>query len=393
MAESLILGSGIQRFGRFKDGSTPRDWSHAVVDTALAESGVTLADVDTMIVGVESDHLTLQLSPGALLADELALHGIPVVRVEAGGASGGMAVRQAHAHVQAGMARCVLVLGFEHAASHLKSDEISLVYGLSFDADLEGFAGVTPATEYALSIRAHMERYGTTEEQLAAISVKNHGNALANPFAHLPLTLNIDDVLASPPVSAPYRRLDCSPLSDGAAAVVVAADDWAPQSANPRVRIAGSGCANDYVRIGDRDEPDRFAAKTYAAQQAYTQAGVMRPRGAIDVAEVYDAFTGAEIQAIEALGLGVPGHVAVAAREGRFNADGELPINVSGGLLGQGGAPGATGVAQIATLSRLLTDTYWWRPPTAETFRRAVADCHGGVGTVCVVHVLEGVHS
>lgn len=389
MPESLILGGGIHPFARYKDGSTPRDWSRAAVADALAGAGLGPGDVDSAIVAVESDHFLLQLSPGALLADELGLLGIPVLRVESGGASGAAAVRMAHAHVRARMARCVLVLGVEHAASHLGGDDAGFLYGLSFDADLEGFAGVTPANVYALSMRAHMERYGTTEEQLAAVSVKNHANALGNPAAHLPLALTIDDVLASPTVSVPYKRLDCSPVSDGAAAVVVAADDWAPQRPGPRVRIAGAGCANDFVHLGDRPDPYRFAAKALAAQDAYAQAGIDHPERAIDVAEVYDAFTGAELQALEDLGLGPPGEVADAALDGRYGADAALPVNVSGGLLGQGGAPGATGVAQVVTLARLLTQTYWRRPANGERFRWAVADCHAGVATVCVVHVLE----
>jgi len=387
--ESLILGGGIHPFARYKDASSPRDWSRAAVAEALAEADIGAQDLDTVIVAVESDHLMLQLSPAALLADELALLEIPVLRVESGGASGAMAIRMAHAHVQARMARCVLVLGVEHAASHLEAADTGFVYGLSFDPDLEGFAGVTPANAYALSMRAHTARYGTTEEQLASVSIKNHGNAVGNPAAHVPLTLTTADVLASPIVSSPYKRLDCSPLSDGASALVVAASDWGPKRRGDRVRLAGAGSANDFVHLGDRPEPYRFAAKALAAQRAYAQAGIENPQDTIDIAEVYDAFSGAEIQALEDLGLGSPGEVAAATLEGRFASGGALPVNLSGGLIGQGGAPGATGVAQVVTLARLLTQSYWSQPANSEDFRWALADCHGGVATVCVVHVLE----
>jgi len=388
MADSLIIGGGIHPFGRYKDGSTMREWSREAATTALAEAGIEAFDVDMAIVSVESEHLSLQLAPAALIADEIGLLGIPVVRAECGGGSGGMAVRLAHAHIRASMARCVLVVGAEQAASHLDTEATAFLYGLSLDADREGFAGVTPANAYALSMRAHMARYGTTERELAAVSIKNHGNAVGNPVAHLPLSLTPDDVLTSPPLSSPYKRLDSSPLSDGAAAAVIAANDWAPQRPGARVRIAGTGCANDFVRLGDRPEPDRFAAKTRAAGAACHQAGLTDPSRDIDVVEVYDAFSGAEIQSLEAIGLGRAGEVAAPLCDGYYDADGALPVNLSGGLIGQGGVPGAIGVAQVVTLAWLLTGRYWRRPTGGRLPRRALADCHGGVATTCLVHVL-----
>jgi acetyl-CoA C-acetyltransferase len=264
-----------------------------------------------------------------------------------------------------------------------------MLYGLSFDADIDGMAGATAANLYALSIAEHMRIYGTTEAQLAAVSVKNHGNALANPGAHKPMSLTVADVLASRSICTPYKLLDCSIISDGAAAVVLTASDMRRDSSRPRVHVAGSGCASDHVRLGDRPEPHRFRSKERSSQAAYAMAGIEQPELQIDVAEVYDAFSGAELQGIEALGLVAQGAAGAALEAGEFAKDGRLPVNVSGGLIGQGGAPGATGIMQIVTLTRLLQRRYWPALQPQRPLHTALADAHGGIGTVSFTHILE----
>lgn len=385
----LILGSAIKPFGRYRDGSTPRDWAREVALAALTDADLAAADIDAVVVGSESDHLSLQLSAGALMVDEIGLAGRPVFRVEMGGATGAAALRAGVHQIMAGEARRVLALGFEHAASHLAPDDVRLLYGLSFDADIDGMAGVQAVHLYALSIAAYMREHGADERALAAVAVKNRGNAVDNAFAHRRKAVTLDEVLASPSVSTPYKALDCSPLSDGAAAVVLAAAEAAPRSGRRRVAIAGSGAASDAVRLGDRAAPHRFAAKARAAAAAYRQAGIDDPRRAIDVAEVYDAFSGAELQSIEALGLAAEGEAARRMGEGAFDRNGRLPVNLSGGLLGQGGVPGATGIAQVATLARLLEGRYWPALQPARELRFAVADAHSGIATVSMVHVIE----
>lgn len=389
--QPIILGGDVVAFRRYRDGSGVRDWVRAAVTGALADAGLEATDIDAVIVASETDFLSLQLVPGPLILDEIGLTGLPVMRVESGGASGGNALRAAVMHVLSGLARRVLVIGYEHAASHLAGDDVRLLYGLSFDADLEGWAGATATMLYALSIQDHMERFGTTPEQMAAVSVKNHGNALHNPWAHKPMRIEIDDVLASPMVSTPYRRLDCSLISDGAAALVLCHPDAAPEGmARRRSRIVASACASDHVRLGDRSEPGTFHGKTRAMQAACAQAGIGDPASQIDVAEVYDSYTGAELQAIEALGLCAEGQAGARGLGGDFATDGRLPVNVSGGLIGQGGAPGAVGLAQAITVSRLLEGRYWPELQGDRAYRRGLVDCHAGVGTLNVVHILEG---
>ena len=219
----FIAGGAMTRFCRRRDGTNSRDWVREVVQMALKDARIDAAEIDALVIASETDFLTLQLVAGPLLADELGLVPRPVMRVESGGASGGQAVRAGLMHIRSGLHQTVLVVGFEHAASHLTGDDVRLLYGLSFDADLEGFNGITATALYALSIQDHMARYGTTLEQMAAVSVKNHANAEFNPNAHKPLKLTINDVLVSEEVSFPYRLLDCSLISDGASDVVLTA--------------------------------------------------------------------------------------------------------------------------------------------------------------------------
>ncbi len=388
-AEVVVAGCGATAFGAFRDGSTPRDWVLRCAREALDDAGLEPAAVDAVVVGSESDFFSLQLAPGALLTDEIGLVPCPVMRVEMGGGTGGAAVRAGFMHIRSGLHRCVLVIGFEHAASHLSGDDMRMLYGLSFDADIDGMAGATAANLYALSMAEHMRVHGTTEAQLAAVSVKNHGNARANPGAHKPMAISVADVLASRPVSTPYKLLDCSIISDGAAAVVLTAAGMPHDRARPRVLVTGSGCASDHVRLGDRAEPHRFRSKERSGRAACAMAGITEPARQIDVAEIYDAFTGAELQGIEALGLAPEGQAGAALEAGEFDRNGRLPVNLSGGLIGQGGAPGATGVMQIVTLTRLLQGRYW---PGLQPQRRpatALADAHGGIATVSFTHVLE----
>ncbi len=384
-----VLGGGLSRFAAFRDGSHWRDRVRAVAAQALAEAGLEAADIDALVVASESDAMSLQINPAAVVASDLGLQHVSAMRVEGGGASGALALRAGVMHLLSGLAQRVLVVGFDDTASRLKGADVRLLYGLSFDTDVEGLAGASAAVLYALSMQLHMQQHGTTAAQMAAVAVKNRRHALHNPLAHKPMAIGIDDVLASPMVARPYRMLDCSLLSDGAAAVVLAAPRAAPRAETPRVRISGSGCATDAVRLGDRARPHAFDAKARAAQAAYAMAGVRDPAREIGVAEVYDAFSGAELQALEALGLAAEGTAGPAVAAGEFGAGARLPVNLSGGLSGQGGSPGAVGIAQAVTVARLLGGCYHAALQPAVAPRRGLVDAHGGVGTVCVVHVLE----
>ena len=386
----LVLGGGVHPFGRYRDGSHWRDWVRRAGADAIADAGLETADIDAVVVASETDFLSLQVNPGPVVLAELGLVGRSVVRVEGGGASGAMALREGVVQIMSGLYRRVLVAGFEAAAGHLDPAGVQLVYGLSFDTDPDGLAGATAPALYALSIGEYMRVHNVSAAEMARVSVKNHANAEGNPWAPKPKRIPVDDVLASPMISSPYRRLDCSLASDGAAAIVLSHPDAAPAPKRARSRITASGVGTDLPRLGDRPARHVFTAKRRAAKAAYDMAGIKNPAQAFDVAEVYDAFTGAELQSLEALGLAADGMAARALADGWFERDGALPVNLSGGLIGQGGAPGAVGIAQAVTMDRLLGGRYHNHNAGRE-YRTGVIDAHGGICTLAAVHVMERV--
>lgn len=384
----LVAGTGMTAFNRRKDGSGFRDWVSEAFNAALVSADVERRDIDALVVASESDFFSLQLNPSSVLADDFGLIGAACHRVEGGGASGQLAIHAGVALVVSGRARRVAVVGFEPSASFLEAAMVTELYGYSFDAWTDGITGISSTALYALSAKAFMQRTGATSSDFAAIAVQNRKNARDNPDAHLPLDITELDVLGSPIVSEPYRRLDCSPLSDGAAAVILAAKDSMPASRCEAPRIAGVGAANDRVRLGDRSDPGYFRAKNTAANRAYQMADIPQPHNQIEIAEVYDAYSGAQLQAIEALGLSAD--FLAEHRRGEFYPSGRLPVNLSGGLLGLGAPVGATGVAQIIACARQIEGSYHGGLQMARPPRIAIADTHGGVGTTCAVTVLKG---
>ncbi|MBT0956720.1 thiolase family protein [Alphaproteobacteria bacterium KMM 3653] len=375
-----IAGGAMTPFNRRKDGSSWRDWARAAAGAALRDAGLQAADIDALVVASESDFFTLQLNPAALLADECGLTGVAAMRVEGGGASGHLAVQAGAAQVAAGLARRVMVLGVEPSASHLAGADIGALYSLSFDAWTDGMTGVDSTSLYALSALAFMERSGADLADFAAVAVRNRAHARANANAHLPLDITAEDVAASPVIAAPYRRLDCSPLSDGAAAVILSRGADAPG----RARLRAVASAADRVRLGERADAGVFAGKARAAQRAYAMAGIGAEE--IGVAEVYDSYSGAQLQGLEALGFAPD--VVAAERAGEFAAAGRLPVNLSGGLLGQGAPVGATGVAQVLTVAQQLEGRYGGQRP-ARPARFGLVDTHGGIATLNAVSILE----
>lgn len=381
----LFAGGAMTPFNRRKDGSSFRDWARAAVQGALDDANLEVSDIDTLVVASESDFFTMQLNPAALLADECGLVGVAAKRVEGGGASGHLAVHAGVAGVASGMARRVLVLGVEPSASHLKGADVGALYGLSFDAWTDGMTGIDSTSLYALSAQAFMARTGATVEDFARIAVRNRAHACANANAHLPLDISLGDVTASPVVASPYRRLDCSPLSDGAAAIILARTSDLPARPQGRARFRAAVSAVDTVRLGERNDPGFFAGKQRAAQRAYAAAGVSAAD--IGMAEVYDSYSGAQLQSLEALGL-ANGQAIAAERDDVFSAQGAVPVNLSGGLLGQGAPVGATGVAQVLSAALQLEGRYFGQQVTNAP-RFALVDTHGGIATLNAVSILE----
>lgn len=382
----LVIGASITPFNRRKDATSPADWAGSAFDQALQMADLDRTDLDALIVASESDFFSLQLNPASILAEHLGTVGVETMRVEGGGASGQLAVHAGVEKILAGRARYVAVLGVDPSASALNGDNLRRLYGYSFDFWTDGVTGVTASALYALSWQAYAATRGGNQKALNDVVIKNRSNAMLNPNAHLPRDHTERDIEDGPMIASPYRRLHCSPLSDGAAVLILSALDAAPKSRrNLAPRISGIGAASDHPGLGHRTAPGRFAAKTTAADKAFKMARVKIED--VDTAEVYDAYAGAELQALDALGLS--GNPIQDLNEGTFHRDGMRPINLSGGLLGQGAPVGATGVAQTATCAQLLEGRYHDELQPEGRLRHALADTHGGVATTCAVTILS----
>jgi acetyl-CoA C-acetyltransferase len=380
-----VSGSALTSFGRRKDLSSFRDWAAEAFFAALTMADIDPCDIDALIVASESDFFTLQLNPASVIADDLGLTGAMAFRVEGGGASGQLAVHAAVARIMSGLSCHVAVLGVDPSASALPAEQVRALYAFSFDAWTDGMNGTSATALYALSFQDFMAQSGASLNDLDAVTIKNRGNACHNPGAHLPRRHDMTELAASPMIAAPYRRLHCSPLSDGAAAVILSRVDALPASRRAAPRISGIGAASDRANLGARHQPGDFAAKRLAMQRACAMAGT--DPGSIEVAEIYDAYAGSELQSIVALGLSDAWRRDL--HQGDFAREGRLPVNLSGGLMGQGAPVGATGVGQTATCAMLLEGRYHAALQPTRPLTNALADTHGGICTTSAVTILS----
>jgi acetyl-CoA C-acetyltransferase len=359
-------------------------WTEAAL-AALDDAG--LDRVDSITVGSMTPGLFVgQEHLGALLADELGMAGVPATRVESACASGGVALKVGFAEVAAGLADIVLVTGVEKMTD-VSGDECTTALAAAADAELEVFYGATFPGLYAMMARAHMARWGTTREQLAMVAVKNHRHGALNPHAQYRQEITVKDVIEAAKVAEPLTILDCSPITDGAAALVLAEIGVARKLAKgrPIVRVAGVGQATDRIALQSRADLTTLPATTLAAQRAFK----MADKGPADVhlAEVHDCFTIAEIVVVEALGLCKPGEGGCQASSGRTALGGELPVNPSGGLKSKGHPVGATGVAQAVEITTQLRGAAGKRQ--VKGARVGLTQNMGGTGASTVVHILE----
>jgi len=384
MRDVAIIGIGMIPWGELWEDSLRTIWTRAAV-AALEDAGVDTVDLIT--VGSMSPGLFVgQEHLASLVADQLGMVGVPVSRVESACASGSLALRTAFAEVAAGLADIALVTGVEKMTD-VDGGAATYALGTAADQEYESFHGITFPGLYAMMARVHMAHFGTTSRQLAAISAKNHANGLLNPNAQYHLKVSIEDVLNSTPVAEPLHLLDCSPITDGAAALVIAPVDRARDLAGrrPVVRIAGSGMATDTIALADREDLSRLRAVELSAERAYAMAG--KKPSDIHVAEVHDCFTIAEIMTTEALGFFAPGEGGPAAEKGWTSLSGKIPINPSGGLKSKGHPVGATGVAQVCEIVSQLRGESGQRQ--VEGASVGLTQNMGGSGGTSIVHILE----
>jgi len=388
MRDVAIIGIGVTKFGELWDKSF-RNLIAEAGAKAILDSGISGNEIDALYIGsMSAGRFVGQEHVGALVADSAGfthMH-IPSTRVEGACASGGLAFRQAYMSVASSMHDIVVVGGIEKMTDVVESEATNIL-AMGLDQEMESFFGVTFPGVYAMIAAKHMHDYGTTREQIAQVAVKNHANGALNPNAQFKKALPLESVLKAPMVAYPMGMLDCSPLSDGAAAVVICAADIAKKYTQKPVKIIGSGQASDMFPVHGRENICTFQSTIHAAKKAYKQANI-EPKD-IDLAEVHDCFTIAEILAIEDLGFVNKGEGGKAIENKITTLDGSLPVTTSGGLKAKGHPIGATGISQIAEIVLQLRGQA--DKKQVKDAKIGLAHNIGGSGATCVVHILEAI--
>jgi len=385
MREVAVVGIGInEKWGELWNKSIRTIFTEAALN---AIDNTNIDHLDAMYIGCMSGGLFVgQEHLGAMLADYLGVDSIPAARVESACASGGLAFRQAFIDVASGMNDIVLAGGVEKM---LDVDGGAATYALSTAADqeYECFHGITFPGLYAMIAKAHMHKYGTTREQLAHVSVKNHKNGSKNTRAQFPFETTLDGVINSVMVADPLTIMDCSPVTDGAAAVILCPLELAKEKFNdhPIVQIIGSGHATDTIALHDREDITWLNAVELSGIRALEMAG--KAVSDIDVCEVHDCFSIAEICATEALGFFEAGKGGPAVEAGATAIGGQIPINTSGGLKSKGHPVGASGIAQIIEITEQLWGLSGERQ--VEGAKVGMTQNMGGSGGSSLCHILE----
>ena len=430
MRPVYMISGGITKFAKALPQSDFRRMVKDAFDYALADlPGLHRDQIDGSVCSYFSDHFTRQLMAGAMVQDYLGLNPKPSRRVEGGGATGGLCFQSAWESVASGRMEVCLAMGFETMGrvNTWKGNEfIALASDTNFDYPVGGFY----TGYYAMMVNRHMHEFGTTVEQMAKVAIKNHLNALYNPYAQRPGRLTIEDVRKALMVAEPLTILDCCQMSEGAAVAILASEEMAQKLGGTPVRITGVGSGTDAMRMADRphaevlllphENAEEYADLKYpgvhsfrggrmAAKNAYKMAGITDPRQELDFVELHDAYTSSEIQTCEDLGLCRYGEGGSFVDSGApfmpnlhygltFSGSEKwrpLPVNPSGGLLACGHPVGATGLMQAVfafwqlqgTIEKHLKDATLQLPEP----RRGLIHSHAGTGTYITVSIMERV--
>jgi acetyl-CoA C-acetyltransferase len=386
MRSVSVIGIGETKIGRFPEKSL-RDLILEAGEEALADAGICRGDVKALFMSnYNAQFLCGQGHIAPLAAEVLGLGSIPAMRVEGACASGSLAFRQALIAVASGLYDVVLVGGVEKM-THQSTEAVTEALASASDFELEAGLGATFPALFAMIANRYFHEYGNVRDAMAMCAVQNHENAMLNPHAQLRKRITVEQVKNGLPIADPFTIYDCSLVSDGAAFVVLAATDVARAVCRKRiVEVIGCGQAGDTLTLASKKSLTTFDATVNAAMQAYVMAGVKRAD--MDLAEVHDCFTITQIINVEDLGFFEKGRGAHAIAEGKTAADGELPINVSGGLKAKGHPIGATGLCQICEVVTQLRGEGGER----QLKKADIGLTHniGGTAATCVVSIFRG---
>lgn len=372
-----IQGVGKTKFG-VSDNTLPQLAKEAILK-ALEDAKHSINDIKAIYIGnFLGGILQNQLHLNAVIASLFPGLNLPIIRIEAACASSGAALHQAL--ISLSRYDPILVLGIEKMTGY-SPHVISKAIAAAGEVELDQKKGLSFPASYALIAQEYLKRYGLTTDDLAQISLKAHQIANLNPLAHFNYkTVTLEMIKNSPLISSPLRLFDCSPVTDGAAAVIISRE----QNTSRDIKIIGSSLKTDTISLIQRENLTTFPAAKLAAQEAYLQAGI--EPSTIDIAEVHDCFTIAEIIAMEDLGFCQPGESKHWIREGKTKLTGTLPINTSGGLKANGHPIGATGISQIYEIVTQLRGEAGERQVNCSV---GLTHNIGGVGGTATIHILK----
>jgi len=345
-----IIGVGHSKFGKRSDASL-RELAFEAYNDAINDAEVEPSRIDGSVV-CSATHYDKQRSPAGVVAEYLGLNPEPTFNVEAACASSAVGLRTAWALISSGLHDIVAVVGVQKM-TELSSEEIQELMGRAGDVMWESPFGTTMPAYYAMYATAHMSRYGTSEEDMALVTVKNRKYGSKNPNAMFQRPVTVEEVLKSRIVSSPLKLFDCCANADGAACLVLANSEQAKKLSDRPVWVAGLGLASSPMALAGRKGPmTSFEVSKNAAKAAYEMARI-KPSD-VDVAEVHDSFSITEILNYEDLGFAKPGRGPMLLRKHETELGGSIPVNVDGGLLAKGHPVGATGASQLFTIVKQL---------------------------------------
>jgi acetyl-CoA C-acetyltransferase len=378
-----IISAGLSKFGKH-EGLYARELFSLAAKEAFDRCPKLdpKRDVKAMFIGHMGESYEHQGHMGSAAADWSGLIGVPATRTEAACASSGAALRAGVMAVLSGLADVVIVGGVEKM-THRSTAEVTEYLAMASDYPFEQFHGITFPGLFALMATAHMHAYGTTQEQMAKVAVKNHHHASLNPKAQIQKEITLEEALASKPVAWPFKMYDCSLITDGASCIVLAKPELSSKFTDQPVQIIGSGQASDTIGLYERNSLTSLQAAKAAAKTAYDMAAVKPAE--IQVAEVHDCFTFVELMSYEDLGFCPVGKGGALIDSGETRLGGRLPVNTSGGLKAKGHPVGATGTAQTYEIYLQLTGQADRRQVKGATL--GLTHNVGGSGATATVHV------
>ena len=384
MEKVCVLGAGSTKYGNLDDSLS--DITIQASAQAIESAGILPKEIKAGYISNVFGVADKQVHLGPVVMSNLGIPERPSLTIESACGSGSVSFREAFANVAAGFYDAVLVTGVEKV-TQTGTEWTTTYFSYCSDFFYEGGSGASFPGLFASMARAYLSEFKATEEDFAAVAVKNHDNGLLNPKAHLRRKITIDDVMNSPVVASPLKLYDCCPFSDGASSVILCNEKFAKEHNKDYIQVIGSGRGGSPAALQGREHLTTIPSTKIAAEAAYKMAGI-RPKD-VDFAEVHDCFTVAEIIDTEDLGFFEKGQGVQGVRDGQTKRDGEIPINPSGGLKSKGHPIGATGVGQVVEVFEQLTGKADER--TVKGAKIGLTHNFGATGASCAVHIFQSV--